>query len=92
MDQTKKDFQKVIKTIRGDRPYPKAMMTGLQMRKRTATVNCGGAWKPSSVTREIAEEVMEDKLFQEFLARNSAKAELEFVNQDNAWQIRIYFL
>lgn len=89
--EKKKEFQKVIKEIRAGRPYPKAMMTGQQERKGTATVNCGGAWKPSTVTREIAEEVIEDKAFQAFLARHSATAELEFVKQDNAWQIRIYF-
>ena len=89
-NKTKKDFQKVIKTIRRDREYPKAMMTGLQMRHNTATVNCGGEWKPAGYTRELAEEVMEDKLFQEFLSKWEAEAEIE-LNSAKSWQIRIYF-
>lgn len=43
MDNMKKDFQKVVKMFRYDHScgdYPKAMMTGQQMRKNTATVNC----------------------------------------------------
>lgn len=43
-DQIKKMFQKTISAIRKemDDDYPKAMMTGQQMAKNTATVNCGG--------------------------------------------------
>lgn len=45
MADMKKDFQKVIKAIRDGQKvpseYPKAMMTAQQMRKNTATVNCG---------------------------------------------------
>ena len=45
MTKNKRDFQKVISAIRkemGGGEYPKAMCTGQQMKKRTATVNCGG--------------------------------------------------
>jgi hypothetical protein len=45
MADMKKDFQKAIKAIRDGQKvpseYPKAMMTAQQMRKGTATVNCG---------------------------------------------------
>ena len=48
--EVKKEFQKVVAHIRAERnksrerksEYPKAMMTGQQMKKRTATVNCCG--------------------------------------------------
>ena len=48
MADMKKDFQKVIKAIRDGQAikseYPKAMMTAQQMRKGTATVNCGSGF------------------------------------------------
>lgn len=90
MKQTKKEFQKVIKEIRLGHQYPKAMMTGQQIRNNTATVNCGGEHWPESYTRELAEEVMEDRRFQEFLSRHDAEAKIE-QNSLQAWQIRIYF-
>ena len=47
MADMKKDFQKAVKAFRDGSEYhgeyPKAMMTAQQMRKGTATINCGRA-------------------------------------------------
>ena len=93
MMQAKKDFQKTIKAIReemdhGD--FPKPMMTAVQMEKLEATVNCGGEWKRTEITLEIAKEVMDDSRFKDFLARNNATANIE-LNPFKTYQIRIHF-
>ena len=97
---TKKDFQKVIGAIRKERQvaednkrieYPKAMMTGQQEAKNTATVNCGGEWGPNkAMAPTIANMVLEDERFKAFLNKYEAKAHTE-TNSFGAFQIRINF-
>ena len=91
MLKAKKDFQKVIKEIRGsERRYPKPMMTGVQMEKRQATVNCGGEWFSYEETLKVAQEVMETNIFKDFLESHNATARIERGQLDCA-QIRIQF-
>lgn len=87
----KKNLQKTIKAIRKDgEEFPKAMMTGQQMEKRTATVNCGGECRPKE-SRKRAENVLAADLFKAFLAEAGATARLEHVERFDAWQIRITY-
>ena len=89
--KTKKALQKTIKAMRKDgEEFPKAMMTGQQMEKRTATVNCGGEWRPKE-SRKRAENVLASDLFKAFLAEAGATARLEHVERFDAWQIRITY-
>lgn len=99
MKQMKKEFQKVIATIRKEYgesinrtncSYPKPMMTEAQMEKRTATVNCGGEWKKLEATKEIAEMVLNDERFKSFLEKYSAQATKE-LNPFGTIQIRINY-
>lgn len=95
---TKKAFQKCIKTIRDERSnnigrkteFPKAMMTGQQMMKGTATVNCGGEWYGNR-SKPIAEQVMEDVRFRKFLEEYDGEACIEHNPQFDSYQVRIYF-
>ncbi len=102
MDRNKKAFQKVIKAIREDIrkernipscEYPKAMMTGQQMEKDTATVNCGGEFSSSMFSKEISKRVMDDKRFVKFLDECCGKAKIEKKCYMGcyAYQIRIDF-
>ena len=94
---TKKDLQKAIKAIRdtytiitGEKQeYPKAMMTGQQEEKNTATVNCGRRPWVQDVD-QIANIVMNDPLFKAFLAQYKATANFE-INSEGNKQIRINF-
>ena len=94
-ETTRKDFQKTIKAIRdtytmicGERQeYPKAMMTGQQEEKNTATVNCG---RRRESTETVANVVMNDPLFKGFLAQYNAKANIE-INSEGKTQVRINF-
>lgn len=78
--EIKKEFQKVIATIRKELnkaagcafDYPKAMMTGQQMRKNTATVNCG-----HSFTRR--NQVLQHPAFMAFCKKYNAVATAEQV-------------
>lgn len=78
--EVKKEFQKVVATIRKElntaagkaNEYPKAMMTGKQMQKNTATVNCGG-----SFTRR--DQVLQHPAFKAFCEKHHATAEAERV-------------
>lgn len=93
---TKKDFQKTIKAIRNtytiitgkEQEYPKAMMTGRQEAKNTATVNCGR--KPWCSDEQVANVVMNDPLFKGFLTKYNATAHVE-INSDGNTQVRINF-
>ena len=90
----KKEFQKTIASIRRTlamEKYPKAMCTGAQMSKGTATVNCGGEWR--SDTAEIADRAMQDPRFTALLAYYGATATLETGSwYDRTWtQIRIRY-
>lgn len=97
----KKAFQKTVSDIRKDwrvkrdtpqAEYPKAMMTGQQEAKNTATVNCGGEW--CSFSRELAEYVLNDERFQKFLSDAGAEATVEGFHRGNhtGYQVRIAFL
>lgn len=90
-----KEFQKVISAIRNDIKnetgknvkYPKAMMTGQQIEKRTATVNCGGEWTTPEKSRELAERVLFDARFIKLLKDGiSARTEK---NSFGTYQVRI---
>lgn len=90
----KKDFQKTIKAIRGDRSeYPKPMMTEQQMEKNTASVNCGGEWfsKNPGFTERNADLVMNDERFTAFLSRWNATATKEINQRFGVTQIRINY-
>ena len=92
IDRMKKDFQKAIGAIRKEMnsQYPKAMMTGQQMRKNTATVNCGGEHRSEQYSVELACQVIDDKRFKEFLTTYNATAEIE-KNPFGGFQIRLHF-
>lgn len=98
METTKKAFQKVIKEIRAEidptisrrNEYPKPMMTKKQMDKDEATVNCGGEWGSAESTKTIADAVLTDKRFEEFLHNFRADASIE-LNNFNTYQIRVKF-
>ena len=75
-----KDVRKVVGKSRADlgtHNYPKAMMTGAQMKNLTATVNCGGEWRTLEFTNNLAQAVVEDDRFKDFLDKYSAKAYIE---------------
>lgn len=90
MLNTKKELQKVIKAIRGESLFPKAMMTEQQMRKGQATINCGGEYLSEEVTMETVYQVLDAPIFKEFLNKHSATAEIERGGRKQA-QIRIHF-
>lgn len=99
---TKKAFQYTISKIRKDwrvynhtpaAEYPKAMMTNQQIEKMTATVNCGGEWLSGTTEKEIANFVMNDQRFLDFLEKYNAVAEIESFYHYSCigYQIRIKF-
>lgn len=97
-EKTKKEFQKVIGSIRNEdrkannhkRDFPKAMMTNHQMEKETATVNCGGEWYGKEIAEYNANLVLKDQRFLSFLDKYGAKATTE-TNSFGAYQIRLTF-
>ena len=91
-DKIKKEFQKTISTFRKEsgKSFPKAMMTGQQMTKRTATVNCGGEWYSAEGSKMIAQTVMNDERFKTFLTKCEATAAIE-PNPFGGVQIRIHY-
>ena len=91
-ETTKKEFQRVIGAIRKGmgEEYPKAMMTNQQMAHNTATVNCGGEFKTTLYTTEMAERVMNDFSFQDFLREYDCTAKWEATSLGRI-QIRINF-
>lgn len=98
MKNTKKQFQKVIGNIRKDRntkeginsSYPKPMMTVVQMEKKEATVNCGGEFSTAEKTMNLANTVMGDERFKNFITSTGADANIE-MNNFGTYQIRIKF-
>lgn len=98
MKETKKALQKAVKIIRDERSktlgrttsFPKAMMTGQQALKGTATVNCGGEWYGNR-SKPIAENILEDVRFREFLEAYDGEATLEYNPSFDSYQVRIYF-
>lgn len=97
-DKTKKDFQKTIKAIReekegsfnGNAMYPKPMMTAVQIEKKQATVNCGGEWVRLETSIRVADYVLADERFNEFLNKYQATA-IKEVAPCGKYQIRINF-
>ena len=98
----KADFQKIVKSLRTDlqvvnaeeyATYPKAMMTSAQEAKRTATVNCGGEWRPGQRSLDLALQLMASQTFRTFLAENGATAHLEEASAGSrTWtQVRINY-
>lgn len=70
----KKLFQKMVKSLRKEgEEFPKAMMFGSQIRKRTATINCGRRNK----SNEIAKRVVGSEEFIEFVEENNVRYKLE---------------
>lgn len=79
MQAIKKDFQKVIRTLKKEwqsGSYPKPMMTGAQMERDTATVNCSYM---SDRSKELAEKVINDERFIQFLNKHNITAEVETI-------------
>lgn len=96
-----KKFRKIIKMIRDERnndgiavraDFPKAMMTGRQIGKNTATVNCGGDWcaRRPEVTRKLAELVVNDPRFVEFIEEENAHAYIERTAA-GVYQVRVNY-
>ena len=90
MTTIKKELQKVIKEIRCGEWFPKAMMTQQQMAKKQATINCGGEYFSEKETMETVNEVLTSQMFNDFLTKHGAKAEIEYGGRKKA-QIRIHF-
>lgn len=94
MLDVKKEFQKVVATIRKELnaeagkvyDYPKAMMTAAQRKKDTATVNCG-----HSFTRPA--KVLQHPAFIAFLRKFNATAKTEQTGPKDfiQYQVRLYF-
>lgn len=103
--EMKKDFAKVVKKIReainqnkGTKSdYPKAMMTGQQIKNRTATVNCGEYSEDSirmlAIARDKMDTVLTDPDFIEFIEKYNAVALPQFVKASgySKYQVRINF-
>jgi hypothetical protein len=66
------------------------MMTAVQIEKKQATVNCGGEWVKIERSKQIADYVIADERFKDFLTKYEAKANLE-LNSFGTYQIRINF-
>ena len=93
----KKEFQKIIKEIRGkENEYPKAIMTEAMMERGEATIIFtwqGGETgdKRREFTKKEAEKMMENKSFTDFINKEEAKAQIEFREDNHNYQIRIKF-
>lgn len=87
----KKEFQREIGRIRKiiGGAYPKAMMTSQQIRNHTATVNCGGEWKKTAYSKDVAEKVLADKSLKEVTDYYGVKVELEYNRPMDAYQVRL---
>ena len=98
----KKEFQKLIKSIRESDfnseagcEYPKAIMTEAMMERGEATIifTWQGSFKNDACkqyTKERAEKMMSIKAFKDFLNREQATAQIE-LKENNNYQIRIHF-
>ena len=93
----KKEFQKIIKEIRGkENEYPKAIMTEAMMERGEATIIFtwqGGETgdRRREFTKREAEKMMENKSFTDFINKEEAKAQIEFREDNHNYQIRIKF-
>ena len=98
----KREFQKVIKSIRESDfnskagcEYPKAIMTEAMMERGEATIIF--LWQGETYdergreySKAKAEKMMEVKSFTDFLNREQATAQIE-LKENNNYQIRIHF-
>ena len=105
IQKTKKDFAKVVKQIREainknnecKSNYPKAMMTGQQIKNGTATVNCGeyreGSIKMLAIARDKMDTVLTNPDFIDFIEKYNAVAFPQFVKSGGyvKYQVRIKF-
>lgn len=86
----KKEFQKFVKKYRGEgEEFPKAMMHGSQIRKRTATINCG-----RKNSKELAKKIVSSSEFDSFIKGQNARHIVEKKSDDfygQIEQIRIYW-
>ncbi len=95
----KKELQKIVKAYRDSKPdekdwrgdprrpeFPKAMLTGQQELKKTATINFG--WNEETHQKEL-EEFRASEVFQSFLEKYELTDAGKELNQDNRIQIRI---
>lgn len=102
MEEMKKDLQKLVKMFRDElnqtrerkSDYPKAMMTGEQMKRRTATINCGYTWcaddeEVMGNLRQRANFIMEDQRFINFCEGYDAIAHVEEVKVSGTTQVQI---
>lgn len=94
--EVKKEFQKAIAAIRKEISteagqaceYPKAMMTGQQMKKNTATVNCGSK-------SMLSDQVLRHPAFIAFCEKHHATAHAERIvygSYYTQYQLRLHFL
>ena len=97
----KKELQKIVKKHRDSKPdvlnwrgeagrpeFPKAMLTGQQEAKRTATINFGYNEESSQKELKAFAESAEFKSYLECTGMKYAGMEL---NQDNRIQMRLYW-
>ena len=97
----KKDLQKTVKKFRDTLPdridwygkpyrptYPKAMLTGQQMKKGTATINFGHNDEAHHNTLDSFASSAE---FKAFCEKHGIKVGPKEINSDNRVQLRLYF-
>ena len=97
----KKDLQKIVKKHRDAKPdvisryygphrpeFPKAMMTGQQIAKGTATINFGHNCPEHFAEIEAFTAA---EAFKAFCEKYNIKVGTKEINQDNRVQLRIYY-
>lgn len=100
-ENLKKDLQKTVKKFRDALPdrtdwygrpyrpaYPKAMLTGQQMAKGTATINFGHNCETNH--NALTDFVNTDE-FKAFCEKHSIKVGPKEINSDDRVQLRLYF-
>lgn len=101
MTNLKKDLQKTVKKFRDTLPdittwdgrnvrpeYPKAMLTGQQMAKKTATINFGHNCEKNHNNLSDFEN---SDAFKAFCEKYNIKVGQKEINADNRVQLRMYF-
>lgn len=97
----KKDLQKIVKKYRDSLEkvidnrgrvftpeYPKAMMTGQQIEKGTATINFGYNFADH---HDNLNEFANSEAFKTFCEKHSIKVAGKEINADNRVQLRLYY-
>jgi hypothetical protein len=100
-ENLKKDLQKTVKKFRDALPdrvdwygrpcrpeYPKAMLTGQQLAKGTATINFGHNCEANHT--KLADFASSDE-FKAFCEKHGVKVGAKEINGDNRVQLRMYF-